>query len=79
MTCLVCILPCIVKVLALCTRANESCSRCIDAIWRRVAFRVSIANGQWLNKTTGKIETRYLENTPYYISNQEILDIESTL
>ena len=79
MSCLWYMLPCIIRVLTICTRINECCSNCINAIWRRVAYRVWITNGQWLNQTTGKIETRHLEGTPYNISNLEILEMESTL
>ena len=74
-----CVLPCITRVLTFCAKINDHCNNCINAIWRKVAFHVWLGNGQWLNQTTGKIEVRYLENTPYYISNPDILNIESTL
>ena len=73
------ILPCIIRVLTACTKINECCGSCINAVWRKVAYRLWITNGQWLNQTTGKVEIRCLEDTPYYISNLEILDIESIL
>ena len=79
MFCLSCILSCIVKILIICTRINECCGNCINVLWRKVAYRIWITNGQWLNQTTGKVELRYLENTPYYISNLEIVDVESTV
>ena len=63
--------------MVICTRINECCSNCINIVWRKIAYRIWVSDGRWLNHVTGQIEVRYIEDTPYYISNVEIIDVET--